>query len=341
LEKAKSCAERLDKYRAEGANASDNLRNQVLHDFFFAIGAPPFYARQDKIPADIQKLVSSLSDFCQYVKQRHNPNVVNLADRIESALGDTMDNYLEDSQIAFSRVAELPPDHGATEEQVPLAIQEMEPLVSGEDVVPSPRPSYTSKSRVEQEPLIKEPLVPAEDVMPLPGSYHLPNDLTEQESLTEEPLVPLEDVMSPDPTHEDMVSPGPTHEDTISPGPTHEDIMSPGPTHEDMILPGPTHEDMVSPGPTHEDMISPGPTHEDMVSPGPTHEDMISPGPTHEDTISPGPTHEHMMWPPSHSSNDMGVEDSPTNESQVSAMPLYRPYYTSDSDPWEGRTDLW
>ena len=270
MEKAKSCAERLDKYRAEGANASDNLRNQVLHDFFFAIGAPPFYARQDKIPTDIQKLVSSLSDFCQYVKQRHNSNVVDLADRIESALGDTVDNYLEDSQIAFSRVAELPPDYGATEEQVPLAIQEMEPLVSG-DVVPSPRPSYTSKDQVEQEPLIKEPLVPAEDVMPSPGSYHLPNDLIEQESLTEEPLVPREDVISPDPTHEDMVSPGPTH----------------------------------------------------------------------EDMVSPGPTLEHTVLPPSHSSNDMGVEDSPTNESQLSAIPPYHPHYTSDSDPWEGRTDLW
>ena len=242
------------------------------------------------------------------MKQRHNPNVVNLADRIESALGDTVDNYLEDSQIAFSRVAELPPDSGATEEQVPLAIQEMEPLVSGEDMVPSPRPSYTSKNPVEKEPLIKEPVIPVEDVVPSPGSYHSPNDPIEQESLTEDPLVPREDMMSPDPAHEDLVSPGPTL------------------------------EDVVSPGPTHEDMVSPGPTHEDMVSPSPTHEDTISPGPTHEDTMLPGPTLEHMMWPPSHSSNDMGVEDSPTNESQVS---VYRPHYTSDSDPWEGRTDLW
>jgi hypothetical protein len=62
LEKEKACAGRLDKYRADGAIASEGLRNQVLHDFFFAIGAPPFYARQDKTPTDIQKLVSSLSD---------------------------------------------------------------------------------------------------------------------------------------------------------------------------------------------------------------------------------------------------------------------------------------
>jgi hypothetical protein len=95
----------FDKYRAKGTAASEGLRNQVLHDFFFAIGAPPFYARQDMIPADIQRLVSSLSGFCQYVQRRDNPDVINMAHRIEGALGDTVDNYFEDSQLAFKQVA--------------------------------------------------------------------------------------------------------------------------------------------------------------------------------------------------------------------------------------------
>jgi len=205
LEKAKSCAERLDKYRAEGATASEGLRNQVLHDFFFAVGAPPLYARQDKVPADIQKLVSSLSEFCQYVKQRHNPNVVNLADRIENALGDTVDNYLEDSQLAFGRVSELPLDYGAP------ATQEINPPVFSGDVMPSPGPSYTSRDMVEHEPLIMEPLVSVGDVIPSPGPHHSSEDLVEQESLVQEPLVSGEDVISPDPTHEGVTSPGPSH----------------------------------------------------------------------------------------------------------------------------------
>ncbi|KIM42169.1 hypothetical protein M413DRAFT_128612 [Hebeloma cylindrosporum] len=233
LEKAKACAERLDKYRAEGSIASDGLRNQVLHDFFFAIGAPPFYARKDidKIPADIQKLVSSLSQFCQYVKQRHNPNVVDLADRIETALGDTVDNYLEDSQIAFSRVAELTPD-GTT------GIQEMEPLVSGEDAMPSPGPSHFSKGLVEEEYLVNEPLVSGEDIM-APGPSRSSDDLVEQES-----------------------------KDARVSG---EDVMSPG----------------------------------------------------------------------SPSSNNMAEETIDTRVPDEAVIPLERPRYTFNDDPWEGRTDLW
>jgi len=237
LEKAKSCAERLDKYRAEGATASDGLRNQVLHDFFFAVGAPPLYARKDKVPPDIQRLVSSLSEFCQYVKQRHNPNVVNLADRIESALGDTVDNYLEDSQLAFGRVSDLPLDYGAS------ATREINPPVFSEDVMPSPGPSSTSRDMVEPEPLIREPLVSVGDVMPSPGPHHSSEDLVEQEfSVKEEPLVSVGDVMpSPGPHHssEDLVEQEPSvkeeplvsGEDVISPGPTHEGETSPGPSH--------------------------------------------------------------------------------------------------------------
>ena len=148
----------FDKYRAKGAAATEGLRNQVLHDFFFAIGAPPFYARQDTIPPDIQRLVSSLSGFCQYVQRRDNPDVINMAHRIEGALGDTVDKYFEDSQIALKQVAGPLWDYEVPNNQVQMVVphESLPPPVRPEPHVGPQSPVWHG------QPPTARPLTPAQ-----------------------------------------------------------------------------------------------------------------------------------------------------------------------------------
>jgi len=156
----------FDKYRAKGAAATEGLKNQVLHDFFFAIGAPPFYARQNTIPADIQRLVSSLSGFCQYVQRRDNPAVINMAHRIEGALGDTVDKYFEDSQIALKQVAGPLWDYGVPNNQVHTVIphESLPPPVRPEPHV-GPQPPIWHPQPPTVRPPTARPLSPDYQVM--------------------------------------------------------------------------------------------------------------------------------------------------------------------------------
>jgi hypothetical protein len=161
LGKARACARHFDKYRAKGATASEGLRNQVLHDFFFAIGAVPLYARWQEaeipIPPDIRKLVSSLSEFGHYVKQRHNPNVISMVDRIEAAFGDTVDNYFEDSRMVFNQVGGVPLHHEATHDQAHMVA-----------MIP-PREPEAARPQLHDHHTVTD--IPRETVRPIHSSY--------------------------------------------------------------------------------------------------------------------------------------------------------------------------
>ena len=280
------------------------------------------------------------------MKQRHNPNVVNLADRIETALGDTVDNYLEDSQLAFSRVSELPLDHGA------IAMQEMDLPVFDERVVPSPSSSSGSRRLVIQPPYrpppspvyfvehARPPTRPYygphhsyEDMVPPPGSSYMSRPSRMQ------PESPREPPSHPYNSSEDLAEQADFGEDVVlSQRPSYMSVESsrrppPHPYH--------SSEDLVERDSLVKESLVSG---EDVMSPGPTDEGMMSPGPSHsypelvvEDSLTQVP--EEVVVPSSH---DLVAEDSLTQVPEELMVPLPRPHEIPKNDSWEqwGRTDL-